>query len=85
MFLSYNPTDTQNVFKNRDTSALVVLFVSIMFGLFVSSAQSDVFSGNECDACCVFGAVWQEGGGEAVKASLFTPHKIPLFGFGSFF
>lgn len=53
-----------------------------MFGLFVSSAQSDVFSGNECDACCVLG---EGGGGEAVKASLFTPHKIPLFGFGLFF
>lgn len=26
-----------------------------MFGLFVSSAQSDVFSGNECDASCVLG------------------------------
>lgn len=71
-FLSYSPTNTQNIFKNRDTSALVVLFVSIMFGLFVSSAQSDVFSGNECDACCVFGGGAVAGGRRGSSEGVFV-------------
>lgn len=38
-------------------------------------AQSNVFSGDECDVCCAL------GGGEAVKASLLASYKVPVFGF----
>lgn len=46
------------------------------------SEQSNVFSGNECDVCCVLGVrggVW-----EAVKASLFSAHKIVVFGLAGY-
>lgn len=59
---------------------MVVLSASIVFGLFVSSAigavkKKKIPPRNECDACCVSGAVLRE----AVKASLLAKHKILVF------
>lgn len=70
-------------FKNRETSAPLVLFVTIMFGLFVPSSHqcsSMFFQGVTAMLVVRWVGGWRgRSGGREVKASLFTPHKIAVF------